>query len=82
VQVLDFVIASYRHWRARLWRRLTRSKAPVWTFVEEVDFARFCRDLDQAIDCDFWKRFEGAGEAWPEPWLDLDDFGDDLHPET
>ncbi len=44
-QIFDFHLALTRHWTARLRRRFINENSPVFSFADERDFARFCREL-------------------------------------
>ena len=47
---------------ARFRRRFLRSDAPVWALLDVIDYARFCRELDEPKELD----------AELQEWLDAD----------
>ncbi len=49
-QIFDFHLALTRHWTARFRRRFINADAGVFSLSDEVDFAKFCRDLKKPIE--------------------------------
>ncbi len=49
-RTIGFHLALARHLVARFRRRFVDADAPVFSFADERDFAKFCRDLKRPIE--------------------------------
>ena len=49
-QIFDFHLAFTRHWTARFRRRFINADLGVFSLLEELDFAQWCRDLKKPIE--------------------------------
>ena len=61
-QIFDLHLAFTRYWAARFRRRFINADAGVFSLADEVDFAKFCRDLKKPTDPEL--------EVWREENLD------------
>ena len=63
-RTLDFLLALARHWTARFRRRFINADAPVFSLADEVDFAKFCRDLKKPIEDPVMRRLLEEDIDW------------------
>jgi len=65
VNVRDLIVAVFRHYRSRLRRRFIKADTAVWRVSDEIDFARWQRQVNQPNTPEI-EAWIGSGE------LDLD----------
>ena len=74
----DFAWDLVFHLAARFRLRFINADAPVSSLAEEIDFARFCRQIGEPNSPEL-EAFLASTGAWPDPFFDLDDFPDEMH---
>ena len=62
--MLDFPLALARHLFARFKRRFVDPNAPVFSFADERDFAKFCRELKKPIEDPVMRRLLEEDVDW------------------
>ena len=62
--VLDLSVALARHLLARFKRRFVNADAPVFSFADEIDFARWCRNLNKPIEDPVMRRLLEEDIDW------------------
>ena len=79
VTLRDLIVAVFRHYRSRLRQQFIDADTAVWRVSDEIDFARWQRQVNQpnTPEIEEWLK-PRPGAAWPDPFFDLDEFGDDL----
>jgi hypothetical protein len=65
-QMFDFHLAFARHWTARFRRRFVNTDLGVFSLADEVDFAKFCRDLKKPTDpeLEVWREWNDPFEGF------------------
>jgi hypothetical protein len=63
-RVLDFHLALARHLVARFRRRFINADSPVFSFADERDFAKFCRELKKPITDPVMRRLLEEDVDW------------------
>ena len=66
VTVRDLIVAVFRHYRSRLWQRFIKADPSALNLAEEIDFARWQRQVNQPNTPEI-EAWIGSGE------LDLDE---------
>ena len=74
------VVRGIAHHLAARFRRRFNANAPVSSLADEIDFARFCRQIGEPNSPEIEKFLaSSSGAAWPDPFFDLDDFADEMY---
>jgi len=65
-QIFDLHLAFTRHWIARFRRRFIRPDLGVFSLADEVDFAKFCRELKKPTDpgLQAWREWDDPFEGF------------------
>ena len=79
LKLRDVARGVVRHLAASFRRRFVRADAPVSSLADEIDFATFCRQIGEPNSSDVEKFLATSPDAaWPDPFLDLDDFPNEI----
>ena len=65
IKLRDVAVGLVFHLTARFRRRFVRADAPVWSLADEIDYARFCRQIGKPNTPEV--------QEWLSGGLDLDE---------
>jgi hypothetical protein len=63
-KMLDFLLGLARHLLARFRRRFVNADTAVFSFADERDFAKFCRELKKPIEDPVMQRLLEEENDW------------------